>query len=100
MRLNVVIRAGLFAAAALAAAPAFAYMTYPTSPTYPPSVTQYSSRPVANPIPKEYVSYYGPQAPGTVIVSTSERRLYLVCPIIRRSNMASASAVRASPGQA
>jgi len=80
MRLNSLIRACLAAAALLAAPSAFAYMTYPTSPTYPPSVTQYSSRPVANPIPKEYVAYYGPQAPGTVIISTAERRLYLILP--------------------
>ena len=80
MRLNDLTRAGAVAAAVFAAAPASAYMTYPTSPTYPPSVTQYSSRPGVSPIQKEYVSYYGPEAPGTIIISTSERRLYLIQP--------------------
>jgi lipoprotein-anchoring transpeptidase ErfK/SrfK len=81
MRLNALIRAGLVAAATLAAhSAAFAYMTYPTSPTYPPSANMYSSRPAPNPIPRETVSYYGPQEPGTVIISTSERRLYLIEP--------------------
>ena len=31
-------------------------------------------------IPREMVAYDGPHAPGTVIISTSERRLYLVLP--------------------
>ena len=32
----------------------------------------------ANPVPRETVAYNGGQAPGTVIISTQERRLYLV----------------------
>jgi lipoprotein-anchoring transpeptidase ErfK/SrfK len=32
----------------------------------------------SSPIPREVVAYTGPHAPGTVVVSTSERRLYLV----------------------
>ena len=40
----------------------------------------YSDRPMVSAIPRETVSYYGPYAPGTIIVSTSERRLYLVLP--------------------
>ncbi len=31
-------------------------------------------------IPREIVAYDGPYAPGTVVVSTSERRLYLILP--------------------
>jgi lipoprotein-anchoring transpeptidase ErfK/SrfK len=31
-------------------------------------------------IPRELVSYGGPYAPGTVVISTSERRLYLILP--------------------
>ena len=78
MRMTVLLRAGVLAAGLCAAPSAFAYMTYPTSPTYPSSANMYSSRPMASPIQRETVSYYGPQAPGTVIISTSERRLYLV----------------------
>jgi lipoprotein-anchoring transpeptidase ErfK/SrfK len=80
MRLNVFVRAGLVAAGLFAAeSSAFAYMTYPTSPTYPPTANMYG-RPTVSAIPRESVSYYGPQQPGTVIVSTSERRLYLIGP--------------------
>jgi lipoprotein-anchoring transpeptidase ErfK/SrfK len=35
-------------------------------------------RPQASAIPREVVSYSGGQAPGTVVISTSERRLYYV----------------------
>lgn len=80
MRTMNFLRAGVLAAGLVAAPSAFAYMTYPTSPTYPPSVTQFSSRPGVSPIQRETVSYFGPQAPGTVVVSTSERRLYLILP--------------------
>jgi lipoprotein-anchoring transpeptidase ErfK/SrfK len=79
MRINALFRAGLVAAGLLAAPSAFAYMTYPTAPTYPSSVRDFS-RPAASAIPRETISYYGPEAPGTVIISTSERRLYLILP--------------------
>jgi lipoprotein-anchoring transpeptidase ErfK/SrfK len=39
-----------------------------------------ASRPAPVRIPRESVAYHGPHAPGTVIVNTSERRLYLVLP--------------------
>ena len=78
MRMTALFRAGLVAAGILVAPSAFAYMTYPTSPSYPPTANMYSSRPGVSPIQRETVSYYGPQAPGTVIISTSERRLYLI----------------------
>jgi lipoprotein-anchoring transpeptidase ErfK/SrfK len=82
MRFASLIRASLVAAGLLAAAPAFAYMTYPTSPTYPSDVnTMYGyGRPAVSPIPRETVWYNGPYAPGTIIISTSERRLYYVLP--------------------
>ena len=81
MRFASCLRAGLIAAGLVAAAPsAFAYMTYPTSPSYPPSVTQMYGRPAVSAIPRETVAYYGSQPPGTIIVSTSERRLYLILP--------------------
>ena len=37
-------------------------------------------KPEANPVPRETVAYDGPYAPGTIIVVTHERRLYLVLP--------------------
>ena len=39
-----------------------------------------TNRPMVSAIPREFVSYYGSQSPGTIVVSTSERRLYLVLP--------------------
>jgi len=88
MRSVCLIRASLVAAGLLAASSAFAAMrspdamTYPTSPTYPASVNMMSGGAAASvaPIPRETVSYYGPYGPGTIIISTSERRLYLVLP--------------------
>ena len=35
---------------------------------------------IADPTPREIVNFTGPQKPGTIIISTSERRLYLVLP--------------------
>ena len=32
----------------------------------------------ANPVPREVIDYAGPHAPGTIVVDTSERRLYYV----------------------
>ena len=37
-------------------------------------------RPLASPVPRQTVRYDGPYAPGTIIISTSERRLYFVLP--------------------
>ena len=37
-------------------------------------------QPVASAIPRETVSFYGNEAPGTIIVRTGERRLYYVLP--------------------
>jgi lipoprotein-anchoring transpeptidase ErfK/SrfK len=48
----------------------------PTAPTY----AQETNRPTSIRIPREIVPYSGPYAPGTVVVNTSERRLYLVMP--------------------
>ena len=33
-----------------------------------------------NPIPRETVAYDGPYAPGTILISTKERRMYLILP--------------------
>jgi lipoprotein-anchoring transpeptidase ErfK/SrfK len=37
-------------------------------------------RAAATPIPRETVNYTGPHRPGTIVVNTQERRLYLVLP--------------------
>jgi lipoprotein-anchoring transpeptidase ErfK/SrfK len=42
--------------------------------------TGQDGRPRASAIPRETVDYSGPQAPGTILISTAERRLYLVLP--------------------
>jgi lipoprotein-anchoring transpeptidase ErfK/SrfK len=50
----------------------------------PPSAAVQPEREVGpdltSPIPREVVVWRGPYAPGTVVVSTGERRLYLVLP--------------------
>jgi lipoprotein-anchoring transpeptidase ErfK/SrfK len=73
MRYASFLRAGLVAAGLIAAPNAFAFVV-----TQAP--TEDFDRPVVAAVPRETVSYYGPQAPGTIIVSTSERRLYLILP--------------------
>ena len=37
-------------------------------------------RPLVSPIPRETVEYNGPYQPGTIVVNTTERRLYYVLP--------------------
>ena len=37
-------------------------------------------QPLATPIPRETVSFDGREAPGTIVIRTGERRLYLVLP--------------------
>jgi lipoprotein-anchoring transpeptidase ErfK/SrfK len=39
-----------------------------------------TGRAAATPIPRETVAYGGPHQPGTIVVNTAERRLYLVMP--------------------
>ena len=51
-------------------------------------------------IPRELVAWHRGYAPGTVVVSTTERRLYYVLRGGERSNMVSALAEKASPGPA
>src|ERR1700739_182992 len=46
---------------------------------YPPGQGS-SGRPLVSPIPRETVEYAGPYKPGTIVVNTSERRLYYVLP--------------------
>jgi len=49
-------------------------------PTVAPTYAPETNRPAAVRIPREMVNFNAPYAPGTVVVSTSERRLYLVMP--------------------
>jgi len=47
----------------------------------PPSIYQMQQsgdRPLASPIPRQTVAFSGPYAPGTIVINTSERRLYFV----------------------
>jgi len=58
-----------------AATTAYAYAPYASQ-----SAPYGSSQSGGSRIPREMVAYDGPHAPGTVVISTSERRLYLVLP--------------------
>ena len=85
MRLVPLLRAGLVAAGVVSASAAFAIPLTMGGVGVDNSPMRYNSggaggRPMVSAIPREEVSYYGPQAPGTVVVSTSERRLYLILP--------------------
>ena len=75
MRRSALFLAGLTAGWALTAATAA--LAIPASPT--PNF-QADSRPLASPVPRQTVNYDGPYAPGTIIISTRERRLYFVLP--------------------
>jgi len=59
------------------AQPATAYQSYAYAPESTPSAV---TQPAATRIPRELVAFNAAYAPGTVVVSTSERRLYLVLP--------------------
>ncbi len=45
-----------------------------------PQVLASDEQPIADPAPREVVNYSGPQKPGTLVIDTSERRLYYVLP--------------------
>ena len=45
-----------------------------------PNAVGVAGRPLAVAIPRETVNFSGNYAPGTVVISTSERRLYYVLP--------------------
>jgi lipoprotein-anchoring transpeptidase ErfK/SrfK len=77
MRHFAFFRAGLIGGLLFAAVPAAFATPAPFASLFsPPS----DDRPLASPIPRETVSYDGPYKPGTIVISTSERRLYLVLP--------------------
>jgi lipoprotein-anchoring transpeptidase ErfK/SrfK len=52
----------------------------PVAAPAPAAAPRQDGRPKASAIRRETVSYSGPQGPGTIMISTSERRLYLVLP--------------------
>lgn len=77
MRYMGLFKAGLFAA--LMVAGASAAQAYPAN-YWGPRDGSSPDRPMGSPIARETVSFSGPYSPGTIVVSTSERRLYLVLP--------------------
>lgn len=76
----------LLAPSAVSATNAQAYR-YPQMPGRP--LSDMEVRPRATAPPRELVTYNGRHAPGTIVVSTEERRLYFIlfCREIRRLNM-------------
>lgn len=68
--------------------------------TRQPLVQQGEDTAQSAPIPREVVEFEGRHAPGTIVVSTSERRLYYVLGNGRRSATGSASDGPASSGRA
>ena len=78
MRLSAVLTVSflaLSAPAAFASSVLFDPMTGRSVNATPSNAT---GRAAATPIPRETVSYTGPHRPGTIVVNTMERRLYLV----------------------
>jgi lipoprotein-anchoring transpeptidase ErfK/SrfK len=70
------LRVGLLASFLFASASAAFAITVPANF----DAASAEDRPLASPVPRETVDYDGPYKPGTIVVSTSERRLYLVLP--------------------
>jgi lipoprotein-anchoring transpeptidase ErfK/SrfK len=64
----------------LLAAPAAKVEAYEYQQVFGQPYSDLSGRPRAVAPPRELVAYYGRQAPGTIIISTQERRLYYVLP--------------------
>ena len=79
MRRIALLSAGLIAGFILSSAPAAFAMPSGYASQFPAMVGG-GERPLASPIPRQTVAYSGPYAPGTIVISTSERRLYFVLP--------------------
>jgi lipoprotein-anchoring transpeptidase ErfK/SrfK len=79
MRSAALLRAGLVAGLFVSFVPAALAGPFFLFNAPPPAQSE-DERPLASPIPRETVEYDGPYAPGTVIINTSERRLYFVMP--------------------
>ena len=69
----------IVALAAPMAASAYEIDILTRRPMTPGGVTS-DGKPKASAIPRETIAYSGPHAPGTIVVSTAERRLYFVLP--------------------
>ncbi len=78
MRFASFLRLGLVAAGLASASQASALLLTMGGPDVNNSPMSYGVRPFVASIPRETVSYSGSYAPGTIVVSTHERRLYLV----------------------
>jgi lipoprotein-anchoring transpeptidase ErfK/SrfK len=73
VHLSIGIVAGLFVASTAAQAAADISIF-----SYPAGASSSDGRPTATPIPRETITYNGPYSPGSIVVNTSERRLYFV----------------------
>jgi lipoprotein-anchoring transpeptidase ErfK/SrfK len=82
MRLKILALASAFAGLAISAAPVAAQEYGSDNPSYFFSYENLTGegRPQTAAIPRELVAYDGPHAPGTILISTQERRLYYVMP--------------------
>src|SRR6478609_1580899 len=78
MRRMAVAFAGVAAGLMVLASAANAYQIDPLTRQTIVETYADSSRPAASAIPRETVSYNGQFAPGTIVVSTAERRMYFV----------------------
>ena len=76
MRRIALLGAGLIAGLVISFAPA----AYALPNIFSAPLIGGGERPLASPIPRQTVGYSGPYAPGTIIISTRERRLYFVLP--------------------
>ena len=79
MNLTALLRASLVAGLVLASAPSAFAIGNIFGPSSADNTLQ-GDRPLVSPIPRETVSFAGGYAPGTIVVNTSERRLYFVLP--------------------
>ena len=81
MRKIAPVMAGLFAGMLIvSAAQAMPDISIFNYPPVDPSIQNGETEPESSPIPREVVEYDGPYSPGTIVVSTTERRLYFVLP--------------------
>jgi lipoprotein-anchoring transpeptidase ErfK/SrfK len=78
MRLTHAALCGLACAFVALATPAEAFTAIDPLTRQPLYSVQEEFRPQASPIPRQVVSFGGNYAPGTIVVSTTERRLYFV----------------------
>ena len=84
MRRHILAFAGAFAGLMLASASASAlqYDISDLETAAAPAAPQVSpqAEPQQSPVPRETVNWSGSQAPGNIVVSTAERRLYFILP--------------------